>query len=88
MPPFPAWTTPALWRQGAGSTIPIWLLIPQEEGDRCESLVAMVSIVDNILRAVPNMATQVRRLSELPRADLERMVQEIQDQLEGHFREK
>jgi len=96
------------------------VLIPLEDGDRCEALVDMgkkviaidlnplsrtarkatVSIVDNILRAVPNMAGQVRRLSELPRADLERMVQEydnetilrqavqeIQDHLERQFRE-
>jgi phosphopantothenate synthetase len=56
--------------------------------------------VDNILRAVPKLAAQVRRLSALPRADLERVVleydnekvlrqavQEIQDHLEGQFRE-
>ena len=60
---------------------------------------ATVSIVDNILRAVPNMAAQVRQLSALSRADLERMVreydnekvlrqavQEIQDHLERQFR--
>jgi 4-phosphopantoate---beta-alanine ligase len=59
---------------------------------------ATVSIVDNILRTVPNMAAQVRRLSKLPRADLEKMVreydnekvlrqsvQEIQDHLERQF---
>ncbi|OPY52072.1 MAG: 4-phosphopantoate--beta-alanine ligase [Methanosaeta sp. PtaU1.Bin112] len=96
------------------------VLIPLEDGDRCEALVAMgkkviaidlnplsrtarkasVSIVDNILRAVPNMTMQVRRLSKLPRADLEKMVQEydnekvlrqsvqvIQDHLERQFRE-
>lgn len=96
------------------------VLIPLEDGDRCEALTAMgkkviaidlnplsrtarkatVSIVDNILRAVPNMAAQVRRLSDLPRADLERVVreydnekvlrqavQEIQDHLERQFRE-
>ena len=96
------------------------VLIPLEDGDRCEALVAMgkkviaidlnplsrtarkatVSIVDNILRAVPNMTDQVRQLSALPRADLERIVQEydnekvlrqavqeIQDHLEGQFRE-
>jgi 4-phosphopantoate--beta-alanine ligase len=76
------------------------VLIPLEDGDRCEALTAMgkkviaidlnplsrtarkatVSIVDNILRAVPNMATQVRRLSKLPRADLERMVQEYDNE--------
>ena len=97
------------------------VLIPLEDGDRCEALKAMgktviaidlnplsrtarmatVSIVDNILRAVPNMTTQVRQLSAFPRADLERMmqeydnenvlrdaVQEIQDHLNGQFQEK
>jgi 4-phosphopantoate--beta-alanine ligase len=60
---------------------------------------ATVSIVDNILRAVPNLTEQVRQLSALPRADLERImqecdnekvlrqaVQEIQDHLGGQFR--
>ena len=61
------------------------VLIPLEDGDRCEALVAMgkkviaidlnplsrtarkatVSIVDNILRAVPNMTEQVRKLSKV-----------------------
>ncbi len=60
------------------------VLIPLEDGDRCEALVAMgkkviaidlnplsrtarkatVSIVDNILRAVPNLTEQVRELSK------------------------
>jgi 4-phosphopantoate--beta-alanine ligase len=95
------------------------VLIPLEDGDRCEALVAMgkkviaidlnplsrtarkatVSIVDNILRAVPHLTDQVRQLSARSRADLERMmqeydnekilrnaVQEIQDHLEGQFR--
>jgi 4-phosphopantoate--beta-alanine ligase len=97
------------------------VLIPLEDGDRCEALVAMgkkviaidlnplsrtarkatVSIVDNILRAVPNLTEQVRQLSALPRSDLERIVQEydnekvlrqavqeIQDHLDGQFQEK
>jgi len=96
------------------------VLIPLEDGDRCEALTAMgkkviaidlnplsrtarkatVSIVDNILRTVPNLTEQVRRLSLLPRADMERMVreydnekvlrhavQEIQDHLNSQFRE-
>jgi len=96
------------------------VLIPLEDGDRCEALVAMgkkviaidlnplsrtarkatVSIVDNILRAVPNLTEQIRKLSELPRTDLERMmqkydnekvlrqaVQEIGDHLDRQFRE-
>jgi 4-phosphopantoate--beta-alanine ligase len=95
------------------------VLIPLEDGDRCEALLAMgkkviaidlnplsrtarkatVSIVDNILRAVPNITEQVKRLSDLPRIDLERMlleydnkkvlrdaVQEIRDHLERQFR--
>jgi 4-phosphopantoate--beta-alanine ligase len=97
------------------------VLIPLEDGDRCEALVAMgknviaidlnplsrtarkatVSIVDNILRAVPNLTEQVRQLSALTRADLERIVQEydnekvlrqavqeIQDHLDRQFQEK
>jgi 4-phosphopantoate--beta-alanine ligase len=95
------------------------VLIPLEDGDRCEALLAMgkkviaidlnplsrtarkatVSIVDNILRAVPNITEQVQRLSDLPRIDLERMLreydnkkvlrdamQEIRDHLERQFR--
>jgi 4-phosphopantoate---beta-alanine ligase len=76
------------------------VLIPLEDGDRCEALVAMgkkviaidlnplsrtarkatVSIVDNILRALPNITTQVQSLSKLPRADLEKMVQEYENE--------
>jgi 4-phosphopantoate--beta-alanine ligase len=96
------------------------VLIPLEDGDRCEALTAMgkkviaidlnplsrtarkaaVSIVDNILRAVPNMTAQVKQLSAHSRADLERMVreydnekvlckavQEIQEPLNRQFRE-
>lgn len=95
------------------------VLIPLEDGDRCETLLAMgknviaidlnplsrtarkatIAIVDNILRAVPNITEQVKRLSDLPRIDLERMlleydnkkvlrdaVQEIRDHLERQFR--
>ena len=70
------------------------VLIPLEDGDRCEALVAMgkkviaidlnplsrtarkatVSIVDNIVRAVPLLTEQVRKLSGAPRAELEGMV--------------
>jgi 4-phosphopantoate---beta-alanine ligase len=76
------------------------VLIPLEDGDRCEALVAMgkkviaidlnplsrtarkatVSIVDNILRALPNLTEKIRRLSELPKADLERIVQEYDNE--------
>ena len=70
------------------------VLIPLEDGDLCEALVAMgkkviaidlnplsrtarkatVSIVDNIVRAVPLLTEQVRKLSGAPRAELEGMV--------------
>ena len=95
------------------------VLIPLEDGDRCEALVAMgkkviaidlnplsrtarkatVSIVDNILRAVPNLTEEVRMLSKESRADLEKIlgqydnqktlagsVQEIRDHLDRQFR--
>ncbi|NYT01582.1 MAG: phosphopantothenate/pantothenate synthetase [Methanosarcinales archaeon] len=72
------------------------VLIPLEDGDRCEALVAMgkkviaidlnplsrtarkasVSIVDNIVRAVPNLIQAVRDLRGLERSELERMVRE------------
>ena len=76
------------------------VLIPLEDGDRCEALVAMgkkviaidlnplsrtarkatVSIVDNIVRAVPLHTEQVRMLSGTPRAELEAMVREYDNQ--------
>jgi 4-phosphopantoate---beta-alanine ligase len=95
------------------------VLIPLEDGDRCEALVAMgkkviavdlnplsrtarkatVSIVDNIMRAVPNLTKQIRLLSKVPRSDLDIVVQEydnervlresiqeIQSHLEAQFR--
>ena len=61
---------------------------------------ATVSIVDNILRAVPNLTEQTRLLSKESRSGLENMVreydnqkalagsvQEIQEHLERQFRE-
>ena len=96
------------------------VLIPLEDGDRCEALVAMgkrviaidlnpfsrtarkatVSIVDNIVRAVPLITEQVRQFSGVPQAELERMVGdydnervlrqavlEIQEHLEGQFQQ-
>ncbi len=95
------------------------VLIPPEDGDRCEALVAMgkkviaidlnplsrtarkatVSIVDNIVRAVPLLTEQVRQLSGMRRPELEAMVreydnetvlraavQEIKEHLEGQIR--
>jgi 4-phosphopantoate--beta-alanine ligase len=85
------------------------VLIPLEDGDRCEALVAMgkkviaidlnplsrtarratVSIVDNILRAVPNLTAQIEQLSSLQREDLERIVQEYDNEsaLQGAVQE-
>jgi 4-phosphopantoate---beta-alanine ligase len=76
------------------------VLIPLEDGDRCEALLAMgkmviaidlnplsrtakkatVSIVDNILRAVPNLTKQARQLSREPMADLDRLVREYDNE--------
>ncbi len=76
------------------------VLIPLEDGDRCEALVAMgkkviaidlnplsrtarkatVSIVDNIVRAVPLLTEQVGMLSSAPREDLEGMVREYDNE--------
>jgi 4-phosphopantoate---beta-alanine ligase len=76
------------------------VLIPLEDGDRCEALVAMgkkviaidlnplsrtarkatVSIVDNIVRAVPLLTEQVRQLSGASRADLEGMVRDYDNE--------
>jgi 4-phosphopantoate---beta-alanine ligase len=85
------------------------VLIPLEDGDRCEALVAMgkkviaidlnplsrtakkatVSIVDNIVRAVPLLTEQVRLLSGAPRAELEEIVREYDNEkvLKGAVRE-
>lgn len=96
------------------------VLIPLEDGDRCEALLSMgkkviaidlnplsrtakkatVSIVDNILRAVPNLTKQARLLFEAPIAEADRAVreydnervlreavQEIQDHLGAQFLE-
>ncbi len=95
------------------------VLIPLEDGDRCEALVAMgkkviaidlnpisrtsrkatVTIVDNIVRAVPNLITSVRQLRDAPREDLLKIlddydndsnlrqaVEEIQANLSEQFR--
>ena len=97
------------------------VLIPLEDGDRCEALVAMgkkviaidlnplsrtarkatVSLVDNILRAVPNLTARVLELSSAPREELEKIVleydnertlrqavEEIQNHLQAQFKEQ
>ena len=76
------------------------VLIPLEDGDRCEALVAMgkkviaidlnplsrtarkatVSIVDNILRAVPQLTDEVIRLRSTLRADLVKMTSEYDNE--------
>lgn len=96
------------------------VLIPLEDGDRCEALVKMgkkviaidlnplsrtskmatISIVDNIARAVPNLTSAVTELSELPKGDLSKIledydnnkillqaVEEIQAHLAGQFKQ-
>ena len=72
------------------------VLVPLEDGDRCEALVRMgkkvivvdlnplsrsaqaatVSVVDNLVRAAPNMAALAGEMKGLPRADLERIASE------------
>jgi 4-phosphopantoate--beta-alanine ligase len=72
------------------------VLIPLEDGDRCEALVKMgkkviaidlnplsrtsrmatISIVDNIVRAVPNLTSGVRELSGLSKGDLSKILEE------------
>lgn len=96
------------------------VLIPLEDGDRCEALIAMgkkviaidlnplsrtsrratITIVDNIVRAVPNLISSLRELNEAPREELQRIldsynndislrqaVDDIQDHLDQQFKE-
>lgn len=73
------------------------VLVPLEDGDRCEALLKMgkkviaidlnplsrtaktasVTIVDNIVRAVPNMEKMAREMKGMPCADLEEMAEEF-----------
>lgn len=70
------------------------VLIPLEDGDRCEALVAMgkkviaidlnplsrtsrkatITIVDNIVRAVPNIISAIRQLLGVPKEELQRIL--------------
>ncbi len=72
------------------------VLIPLEDGDRCEALVKMgkkviaidlnplsrtsrmatISIVDNIVRAVPNLTSAIRDLSGLSKGDLPKILED------------
>ena len=96
------------------------VLIPLEDGDRCEALIAMgkkviaidlnplsrtarmatITIVDNIVRAVPNIISSLRQLREAPREELQRIldnydnditlrqaVDEIQAHLDQQFKQ-
>jgi 4-phosphopantoate---beta-alanine ligase len=69
------------------------VLVPLEDGDRCEALVKMgkkviavdlnplsrtaktanVTIVDNIVRAVPNMIRMAKEMKDMPAPDLEKI---------------
>lgn len=75
------------------------VLVPLEDGDRCEALVKMgkkviavdlnplsrtarmatVTIVDNIVRAVPNMARLAGEMRGVPASELERLVNEFRN---------
>ncbi len=70
------------------------VLIPLEDGDRCEALVAMdkkviaidlnplsrtsrkatITIVDNIIRAVPNIISSLHELRDAPPSELQRIL--------------
>jgi 4-phosphopantoate--beta-alanine ligase len=75
------------------------VLVPLEDGDRCEALVKMgkkviaidlnplsrtaraatVTIVDNIVRAVPNMAAMAKKMKAMDAAGLEDIVEEFRN---------
>jgi 4-phosphopantoate--beta-alanine ligase len=76
------------------------VLVPLEDGDRCEALVKMgkkvivvdlnplsrsartatVTIVDNIVRAVPNMLKLAEELKSMPKDELEEIVEEFHNE--------
>jgi 4-phosphopantoate--beta-alanine ligase len=51
-------------------------LNPLSRTARC----ATISIVDNILRAVPNLTAKAKELSAMPRDDLEKVVMDYDNQ--------
>ena len=75
------------------------VLVPLEDGDRCEALVKMgkkviaidlnplsrtsrmasVTIVDNIVRAVPNMIGLAGKMKDMPVEEMEQMVREFRN---------
>lgn len=76
------------------------VLVPLEDGDRCEALVSMgkkvivvdlnplsrsaraatVAIVDNVVRAVPNMAALAREMAGMPAAELMEIAEEFNNE--------
>jgi 4-phosphopantoate--beta-alanine ligase len=76
------------------------VLVPLEDGDRCEALVKMgkkvivvdlnplsrsartatVTIVDNIVRAVPNMLKLAGEMKSMPKDELEEVVEEFRNE--------
>lgn len=76
------------------------VLVPLEDGDRCEALVKMgkkviaidlnpmsrtakaatVTIVDNIVRAVPNMTAMAKRMNGMPSSELLEIVEEYHNE--------
>jgi 4-phosphopantoate--beta-alanine ligase len=76
------------------------VLVPLEDGDRCEALVKMgkkvivvdlnplsrsaqtatLTIVDNIVRAVPNMFALAAEMKDTSRAELAEMVEEFSNE--------
>ena len=77
------------------------VLVPLEDGDRCEilkkagkkvisidlnplsrtSMMADVSIIDNITRAIPNMIEFAKSMKDLERVELERIVKEYDNKI-------
>ncbi len=77
------------------------VLIPLEDGDRCEALIAMgkkviaidlnplsrtsrkatITIVDNIVRAVPNIISSLRLFHEAPREKLQRILADYDNKI-------
>jgi len=76
------------------------VLVPLEDGDRCEALVRMgkkviavdlnplsrtaktatVTIVDNIVRAVPNMNAMAKEMKNMPAPELEKIISSFRNQ--------
>lgn len=77
------------------------VLVPLEDGDRCEALINMgkkvvtidlnplsrtsqtatVSIVDNVIRVIPNMTRLTEEMKDMPREELQQIVDEYDNAL-------